>query len=145
MRGLAALTFVLAAASTSSREPAPDDDAGASPTLGVGRVDASLPARAGAILLGCGGGPESSCHGLGAGGMHLPDRPANLVDVPSTERPDLFRIQRGEPDRSYLWLKVVGDGGIDGGRMPLGRDPLGAEDRETLRSWIEAGAPSETP
>lgn len=139
------MTLLLATACAGSPGPALDGDAGASPSFGGGRADASLPARAGTILLGCAGGPESSCHGLGAGGMHLPDRRANLVDVPSTERPDLVRVRPGDPDRSYLWLKVAGDGGIEGGRMPLDLGPLSAEDRETLRAWIAAGAPGETP
>jgi hypothetical protein len=65
---------------------------------------------------------------------------AQLIDVPSIERPDLFRVKPGDPMQSYLYLKVLGDGGIEGGRMPLGfaynpRIPA------MFFDWIEAGAP----
>jgi hypothetical protein len=64
-----------------------------------------------------------------------------VVNVRSTERPDLFRVQPFEPRNSYLYLKVLGDGGIEGGRMPL--DEVVPDQRipELVGAWIEAGAP----
>ncbi len=74
-------------------------------------------------------------------GLHLPDSPPNLVNVPSTQVPSVMRVVPGDPEHSYLYWKVTGDPRIDGGRMPLMAPPLGATDRELLRGWIEAGAP----
>ncbi len=77
----------------------------------------------------------------GAAGLTFPagNELANVVGVASTERPDLLRVKPGSPFESYLYLKVVGDGGIDGGSMP----PGGADPRLAvlLGAWIEAGAP----
>jgi hypothetical protein len=65
---------------------------------------------------------------------------AQLVDVPSLERPELLRVARGDPSSSYLYLKLRGDGGIDGAPMPstADRDPRRAE---LAWYWVEAGAP----
>jgi hypothetical protein len=63
-----------------------------------------------------------------------------VVGVPSTERPELERVRPFDSAASYLYLKVVGDGGIEGGRMPLD----GVADPRTpalVGAWIEAGAP----
>jgi len=107
-------------------------------------ADASIGVRANALLGGCAGGPEASCHGGGGQvGLHLPDSPPNLVNVPSTEVPTVMRVLPGDPEHSYLYWKVTGDPRIDGGRMPLSAPPLGGADIEVLRSWIEAGAPAE--
>lgn len=62
------------------------------------------------------------------------------VGVRSVERPDLFRIEPGAPDASYLVMKVQGDPGIVGARMPLGREPLTAAQIGLLRDWIRDGA-----
>jgi hypothetical protein len=104
--------------------------------------DAGIAPRARALLGRCAGGPESGCHVANAGGMRLPDDPSatNLIDVPSTQRPELPRVAPGDPWRSYLFLKVLGDGGIDGAPMP----PSSAPDPRipaVVYAWIEAGAP----
>lgn len=140
----------LVAACASSR-PAPTSDAGAAPDTpafgGSTEVDpydpdVALPARVEALFLGCGGGPENACHAIGAGGMFLRlGADGDVVGVRSSERPELVRVKPFAPDESYLYLKVLGDGGIEGGRMPL--DGV-ADPRTTalVLSWIEAGAPS---
>jgi hypothetical protein len=149
IRGLALRAFVvvpvgavvmLLGSCASRASPSSADDGGVGGTASFGALDASLSARAGRLLGTCSGGPESSCHASGAGGMHLPDDPPNLVDVPSTERPSMVRVRRFDPDQSYLMLKILDDGGIDGGRMPLG-GTLEPAEIETLRAWIAAGAP----
>ena len=66
---------------------------------------------------------------------------AAIVDVPSSERPDLDRIEPGDPANSYLFRKVSGEGDISGSPMPLGSQPLSSEQIELLRAWILAGAP----
>jgi hypothetical protein len=138
------------AACSSSPSPAPSPEEGGtppSPTLGGGGdpfpEDASVGAQARYVLGGCTGGPESGCHGLGAGGMVLPDRmPSNLIDTPSSEEPALFRIKRGDPANSYLYRKIMGGPAIDGGRMPLDQSPLDERSTSAIASWIEAGAPA---
>ncbi len=66
---------------------------------------------------------------------------ANLVQVRSRERPDLFRVDPGNPDDSYLVKKIMGAVDIVGSRMPLGRAPLSAEQIDAIRGWIAGGAP----
>ena len=63
----------------------------------------------------------------------------------SSENPTLKLIDSGRPEKSYLWLKLAGDGSIVGSRMPL--DPLGSGSRslpqdqlDSIQTWILAGA-----
>jgi hypothetical protein len=67
----------------------------------------------------------------------------NIVGVPSDQKPNLNRIEPGDPGRSYLYLKITGDNSITGVRMPNGGPPLSAAEIETIRIWIENGAPEE--
>ncbi len=67
---------------------------------------------------------------------------ANIVGVRSREKPDLFRIDPGNPDNSYLIQKVMGDPDIVGARMPLGRAPLTPDQIALLREWVTDGAPN---
>jgi len=69
----------------------------------------------------------------------------SLVNVPSTQNPSFRRVEPGEPDRSYLVIKI--DDSVPdvsslrvGERMPFGLPPLSAGDIETIRRWIEEGA-----
>jgi hypothetical protein len=83
-----------------------------------------------------------ACHALGSGGLTIArgNELVNLVNVRSTERPDLFRVAPGDPAQSYLYLKLAQDGGFSGAPMPAS----GAFDprRPALAwAWIEAGAP----
>jgi hypothetical protein len=103
--------------------------------------DAGVAILARYALRSCAGGPESFCHASGAAGLVLPSDGGNLVNVRSSERPDLFRVAPGDPPRSYLYLKVVGDGGIEGGRMPPTSGAPDEKLRALLERWIEAGAP----
>ncbi|MBN2365399.1 MAG: hypothetical protein EH225_05455 [Calditrichaeota bacterium] len=66
----------------------------------------------------------------------------NLVNVASQEVPSLLRVDPGEPDSSYLVLKVEGASGIIGQRMPIGGNPLSAEQINLIREWINNGAPN---
>ena len=63
-----------------------------------------------------------------------------LVGVPSVEAPELLRVDPGQPDDSYLVMKIEGAPGITGGRMPLGLSPLSAEQIAAIRTWIADGA-----
>ena len=105
-------------------------------------TDASYPMRVAALFdRSCGGGPETACHRSGAAGLYLvlARDGGDIVDVPSTERPDFVRVKPGDPAHSYLFLKVAGDGGIDGGEMPLDT-PFDPRIPALIGDWISAGA-----
>lgn len=65
---------------------------------------------------------------------------ANLVNVPSLEVEGYMRVKPGQPDSSYIVLKVEGAEGIEGERMPRGLSRLAAEEIQAIRDWIAAGA-----
>jgi hypothetical protein len=67
---------------------------------------------------------------------------ALLVGVPSTEQPNVLRVKAGDPDDSYLVLKLEGSAGISGVRMPFGGPYLPQSTIDVIRQWISAGAPS---
>jgi hypothetical protein len=148
-RGLVAVVLSLEACTSSAPSSTPNGGSSDPPILGTGAVpgfprDASLPEQVGFVFGGCAGGPETSCHaaGIAAAGLTLPDTtPSNLVNVPSSEQPTLLRVMPGDPARSYLFLKVTGAPGIDGGRMPKDDSPLDTESIDAVERWIEAGAP----
>ncbi len=62
---------------------------------------------------------------------------SQTVNVSSIEQPALDRVTPFSPDKSYLYLKITGQGGT---RMPLGRAALGSADVNTIESWISQGA-----
>jgi hypothetical protein len=95
----------------------------------------------------------SICHGSTGkqGGLDLSPDVAyqNIVEVRSTET-ELNRVQPGDKDRSYLWLKLAAATDpsllppafqIAGAPMPNGLAPLSTGELEALRLWIYAGAP----
>jgi hypothetical protein len=66
---------------------------------------------------------------------------AQLIDARSFERPELVRVKPGDPAASYLYLKLLCDGGIDGSCMPPG--PPQPSLITLFHDWIEAGAPTQ--
>lgn len=70
---------------------------------------------------------------------------ANIVNVSSSQNPALNRITPGNPDDSYLVMKIRGAAGIRGSRMPLGRPPLTAEQIQTIVDWVLEGAQNNAP
>ncbi len=90
----------------------------------------------------CGG-----CHGGAAPSAGLDimgtNPHARLLSA-SKQRGSLNLIQPGSPEKSYLWLKVSGDGSVVGLRMPLNASnqpiPMSQEDLDALQTWILAGA-----
>src|SRR5688572_15485020 len=67
----------------------------------------------------------------------------NLVGRSSSQRSDFARVQPGDPERSYLILKLRGDPSITGLRMPQDGPPfLTSEQIEAIAAWIRAGAPN---
>jgi hypothetical protein len=63
-----------------------------------------------------------------------------LVGVASVEEPNLLRVDPGNPDTSYMVLKIEGAPGIEGGQMPLGETPLPQATIDAMRQWIADGA-----
>ena len=61
---------------------------------------------------------------------------ARTINQSSTEQPLLTRIKPGQPDSSYLVMKILGTPGIIGSRMPFGRDPLSDEEIATVVEWV---------
>lgn len=82
----------------------------------------------------------SGCHigGSAPRGLDLSEGAArdNLVDVASDELPSFKRVDPGNPDDSYLVMKIEGDSRIEGQRMPLGRPALSSDQINLVRDWI---------
>ncbi|MDE2742977.1 MAG: hypothetical protein OXI58_15395 [Gemmatimonadota bacterium] len=84
----------------------------------------------------------SGCHSGGepAGDLSLEgDFAARIVGVDSGQRPDFKLVDPGNPNKSYLLIKVRGDDEIISQQMPPG-NPLSAEQVEIIRAWIASGA-----
>jgi hypothetical protein len=89
----------------------------------------------------------AGCHGnaLAQAGFNLEAEDAfeQLLST-SSQRRDMNLIQPGLPDKSYLWLKLVGDGSVIGTQMPLNSQnqpaPLPADLLAEIETWILAGA-----
>ncbi len=117
--------------------------------------DASLAIRARALFIGsCTKDSEQGCHFIGAGGttLSLDLDAANyakvgIIDVPSSEVPDVLRVEPFHPESSYLYWKVSGDPRILDGSfiMPAITPTQGGTVvvcyEELIQAWIEAGAP----
>jgi hypothetical protein len=61
--------------------------------------------------------------------------------TPAAAQAGLLRVQPFDPEGSFLLIKVLEPGPGQGSRMPQGADPLSADQIQTIRDWIEAGAP----
>jgi hypothetical protein len=66
----------------------------------------------------------------------------NIVAKPSTEMPQLLRVQSGDPANSYLYRKITG-AGITGAQMPQGGPYLSDAQSKLVRDWIRRGAPND--
>ena len=89
---------------------------------------------------------KAGCHAAGSSpsGLVLEAGQSygNLVGHPAAENSTLDRVSPGNPDRSYIILKLRGDPSITGERMPLGGPYLSTEQIEGIAAWIRAGAPN---
>lgn len=83
----------------------------------------------------------TSCHGSGSTSyVDLETDAYNaIVNQPAIMYPDKTLVVPGDPDASFLYLKVTGAQGGDGGVMPPS-GALGAADAEVIRAWIADGA-----
>lgn len=73
--------------------------------------------------------------------LNLEVEPSKLIGRKSNEV-DQPIVKAGDPNASYLFLKVYGAEGIEGDPMPLGEDPIPDEDQEAIRTWIAGLAPA---
>jgi len=94
------------------------------------------------------------CHGASAAsaGLDLSEGAAiaNLVNVPAAaegaKAAHLLRVAPGDPDNSFLMLKIEGHlGPNEGVPMPLVGGPIPQSDIDTIRRWIAAGASDTAP
>jgi hypothetical protein len=73
------------------------------------------------------------CHDASDDKLNLEDASALIGKPSSTGKPF---VDPGNPNGSYLYLKMVGAEGIEGDPMPLGDDPLPVEQQTAIRDWI---------
>jgi hypothetical protein len=66
----------------------------------------------------------------------------NLIGAPAQYRPDLQLIVPGDPEASFLVMKMKATSSSTalGAPMPYGFEPLSETQVETLRTWIADGA-----
>ncbi len=85
----------------------------------------------------------SGCHDSGSqqAGLDLSSGKAygNLVNVPSSQKPNILRVKPGDAANSYLVMKLEGASGITGRRMPLGGS-LSTDQIDAIKQWINNGA-----
>ncbi|MCB9715319.1 MAG: hypothetical protein H6712_15735 [Myxococcales bacterium] len=85
----------------------------------------------------------TSCHSGGGNPASDPsevdlDVPlSSLVGIPSAANGKPLVVP-GDPDASYLLLKMKGGDGMEGEIMPMGDDPLPAEQLQVIADWISA-------
>jgi len=85
----------------------------------------------------------SGCHSGASAplGLQLDEGSAydNLVNQPSEQQSDYFRVSPGDPDNSYLIQKLEGIAAV-GQQMPRGLPPLSIDTVASIRQWIADGA-----
>jgi len=85
------------------------------------------------------------CHQPGGIGPMPLDNEANtfasLVDVDSIEIPTIKRVARGNSEDSYLVWKIEARPTILFDPMPLGGPMLSQAEIDSIRDWIDSGAP----
>jgi hypothetical protein len=60
----------------------------------------------------------------------------SVLNVPSQEIKSLKRVDTKNPEKSYLLMKIRGDKGIKGARMPDDAPPLKKDDIKAIEDWI---------
>jgi polyvinyl alcohol dehydrogenase (cytochrome) len=126
-------------------------------TPGSSTTTTTLPASWAAIQANVIGPRCAGCHG-GSGGLSGLDGCLTgysvMAGVPSTALPSMKRVEPGDPDRSWLMVKLDGTqdrfdaqcaGGFCGSAMPPGAVLLAPEQRAAIRAWIRDGAQNDCP
>lgn len=82
----------------------------------------------------------AGCHGGVSPKARLSLEPERLLaamrDVPSRQIDSLMLVDTRVPGRSYLLMKIRGDEGIRGSRMPDDAAPLSGKEIETIELWV---------
>jgi hypothetical protein len=65
-----------------------------------------------------------------------------LVGVPSTEQPNVLRVDAGSPANSYMIRKIMDTPGISGAQMPFMETPLPSATQAAMAQWVTNGAPN---
>ncbi len=81
----------------------------------------------------------SGCHVEGNQNPNLSGNAFNRI-VNQSSSQGLKYIEPGNPERSYLYMKITGASGISGVRMPRGSAPLAQSVIDSIRVWITNGA-----
>jgi hypothetical protein len=86
----------------------------------------------------------SSCHAADTAseGMILDagQSYSNIVNVTSAEVAPEKRVQPGDSAHSYLYEKISHAQPASGSQMPLGSNPLPADQMALIKNWIDQGA-----
>lgn len=84
----------------------------------------------------------SGCHGGKRPKAHLSlerDKlPNSVVAAKSIQVDSLKLVDPENPGKSYLLMKIRGDDGIKGRRMPIARPKLSAEESNAIELWIKS-------
>jgi hypothetical protein len=64
--------------------------------------------------------------------------PASVINASSLEVPELKLVDSTSPEKSYLLMKIRGEPGIVGKRMPANRDPLSEDQIRELEEWTRS-------
>jgi len=104
----------------------------------IGSQNAALPEEVARIIKqSCG---VTGCHSgkYPAAGLNFEPEKflATVLNAPSQELPGLKIVNSGNPENSYLLMKIMGDPQIKGQRMPFKRDPLKNEEIQAIRDWL---------
>ncbi len=96
----------------------------------------------------------SGCHNTKNPKAGLNLEPGTIVaavkDVPSRQINTLKLVDTRAPEKSYFLMKLRGDKGIKGTRMPINAAPFSAKEIERIEDWIRsisrpAGGPKTAP
>jgi hypothetical protein len=83
---------------------------------------------------------SAGCHTGPYPAMGLDLRPesfkAALIEIPSQERSELKLVDIRAPEKSYLLMKIRGEVGIAGNRMPLNAPALSEEETQIIARWV---------
>jgi hypothetical protein len=69
----------------------------------------------------------------------------SLLNIPSQEIPSLKLVDKANPEKSYLLMKIKGDKAIVGRRMPLDSPPLREDEIKIIEDWISSASATFEP